>query len=164
MLSRLKLWRCEKVGLSPRVLGRVYVRGQGRVVIGDRVVLDGRSAPIELHALEGGEIILGDDVRIEGGASLEALESIFVGNRCVLGGFCKVLDNNFHPVRGDRHQRPESMPVMIEPFVTIGVRAILLPGAHLQTGSRVGPGAVVTRRVPAGVEVAGMPLKVVKRG
>jgi acetyltransferase-like isoleucine patch superfamily enzyme len=160
--SRLKLWRCARVGASPRVLGKVWIHGEGQVRLGDRVTLDGRVAPIELHAEPGAEIVIGNDVRIEGGASLEAQHSIVVGDHCRIGGFAKVLDNNFHPVSGNRHQRPVSTAVVIEEGAEVGVRAILLPGAHVQKGARIGTGSVISRRIPAGVTVSGVPPKVVK--
>jgi len=155
--SRLKLRRCKRVGARPSVLGKVWVHGGGRISIGDRVVLDGRDAPIELHAEPGAEITIGDDVRVDGGGSLEAMRSIVVGNRCHLGPFSKVIDNHFHSPRGDRTHWPSSTPVELEEGVEIGSRAILLPGAHVGRGSKVGPGAVISRRIPAGATVSGNP-------
>ena len=160
--SRLKLLRCARVGARPLALGRIWVHGGGRVQIGDRVVLDARLAPIELHAEPGAQITIGNDVRIEGGASVEALHAIVIGNGCSLGSFSKVIDNHFHSPR-DRHRQPASIPVEIEDGVEIGSRAILLPGAHVERGSKVGSGTVVSRRIPAGVMVAGHPPRVEAR-
>ncbi len=162
-LSRLKLRRCRAVGDSPTVLGRVWIHGPGDVHLGHRVVLDGRMAPIELHAMRGGSIVLGDDVAIEGGASLEALQSITVGAGARLGAFCKVLDNQHHPLKGNRHERPPSVPLVIEDGVTVGSRAILLPGAHVQRGTTVAPGTVISRRIPPNVTVGGSPPRVLRR-
>jgi acetyltransferase-like isoleucine patch superfamily enzyme len=156
-VARAKLRSCAHVGSSPRVLGRVWIHGGGSVRIGNRVLLDGRRAPIELHCSRGAEIVFGDDVTVEGGTSLEAQALIAVGNGCRLGSFTKVLDNHFHPVKGDRHQRPQSVKVIIEDGAEIGTRAILLPGAHIEKGARIGAGAVISRRVPPGVTVAGQP-------
>jgi acetyltransferase-like isoleucine patch superfamily enzyme len=156
--SRLKLLRCAQVGARPTALGRIWVHGGGRVQIGDRVVLDARVAPIELHAEPGAQITIGDDVRIEGGASVEAMESIVIGTGCRLGSFSKVIDNHFHsPADRHRSEWPASTRVELEDGVEIGTRAILLPGAHVGRGSRVGPGAVISRRIPAGVRVSGNP-------
>jgi acetyltransferase-like isoleucine patch superfamily enzyme len=165
LATRLKLLRCARVGTGTRVYGRVWIHGAGDVTLGARVVLDGRTVPIELHAdLPGSRIIIGDDVVIEGGASLEAQESIVVGHRCHLGSFVKVMDNHFHPLRGNRHQRPQSTAVRIEDDVVVEARAILLPGAHLQRACRVCLGAVVSRRVPEGAIVAGVPASRRKEG
>ncbi|MBZ4396658.1 acetyltransferase [Myxococcus sp. XM-1-1-1] len=164
LMARLKLRRCQEIGDSPTVLGRVWIHGAGRVLVGHRVVLDGRLAPIELHAMSPQSvIILGDEAHIEGGASLEALSSISVGRGARLGPFSKVMDNQHHPLRGNRHERPPSVPLVIEEGVTVGSRAILLPGAQLQKGCTVAPGTVISRRIPAGVTVGGAPARVLRR-
>ncbi|MCP3101863.1 acetyltransferase [Myxococcus sp. K15C18031901] len=162
--ARWRLRRCQRIGAAPTVLGRVWIHGDGQVQLGDRVVLDGRLAPIELHAMAADSlIVLGDDVAVEGGASLEALQSIRVGPGARLGAFCKVMDNQHHPLRGNRHERPPSVPLVIEAGVTVGSRAILLPGTQLQKGCSVAPGTVISRRIPAGVTVGGAPARVLRR-
>ncbi len=156
----LLLWRCASVGEDVQVLGQVWVHGEGRVRVGNGVVLDGRGAPIELHAEPGAELVIGDGVHIEPGASLEAQKRVEVGAHACIGRFAKVIDNHFHPLSGDRMKRPASTAVVIEEEVALGERAIVLPGAHLQRGAVIGPGAVVSRRVPAGARFPGSPGKV----
>lgn len=48
-------------------------------------------------------------------------------------------------------------PVVIEDFVFIGPRAIILPGVTIGRGAVVAAGAVVTKSVPAGTMVGGIP-------
>ncbi len=146
--TQVALRGCAEVGQAPWVAGRVWIHGGGRVCLGNRVRLDGRSAPIELHALPGAELRLGDDVRLEGGASVEAHARVTIGAGCALGGYCKVIDNHFHPLTGDRHARPTAAPVELEPGVVVGWRAIILPGARVRQGSVVAPGVVVRGRAP----------------
>jgi acetyltransferase-like isoleucine patch superfamily enzyme len=162
MLTRLRLWRCARVGAGTRVHGRVHIHGGGRVALGAGVLLDGRAAPIELHAARGAAIEIGDGVVIEGGTSIEAQFRVVVGAGARIGPYAKVMDNQFHPVRGDRHQRPASSEVRIGEDAFVGERAIILPGAHLERGARVLAGTVISRRVPAGVAVSGYPAKPVK--
>lgn len=50
-------------------------------------------------------------------------------------------------------------PVVIEDYVFIGTRAMILPGVTLGKGSAVGAGAVVTKSVPPFTVVAGIPAK-----
>jgi maltose O-acetyltransferase len=144
--TRMKLRRCASVGPSTVALGRVWVRGRGQVHLANGVVLDARAAPIELCAHRGAEIRIGPGVRIEGGASLEAVSRIEVGAEAKLGSFCKILDNHLHPVGGwDRDHRPPSRPVVIGERAAVGARAILLPGARVGSGAVVPPGAVISR-------------------
>jgi UDP-3-O-[3-hydroxymyristoyl] glucosamine N-acyltransferase len=154
MALRARAMLGERVGIR----GRIRVTGGGTIVIGDDVALDGRWAPIELHARPGGTIVLGAGVRVDGGVSIEAKSRVEVGDRTVLRGFCKVLDNHFHPLSGDRHRgAPPSNPVLIGSDCDIGWRALILPGARLGPGARALAGVVVSRKVPAGGIIGGSP-------
>ncbi len=153
LLSRLKLWRCAKVGKRVEVLGSVYVIGGGHIEIGDDVILDGRLVPIELHAEPDAVLIIGHGCLLEGGVSIEAQKRVEIGPGSRLRAFSKLMDNNFHPVLGSRHRRPASHPVKLEAAVEVGERAIVLPGAWLEKKVTLGPGVVIARRVKAGATV-----------
>lgn len=160
---RIKLWRAKRVGKAPRALGRIWIHGGGRLIIGDRVTLDGRECPIELRVLKGGVLHIGDGTMIFGGTSIEVTAEMRIGAQCILDPYCKILDNNFHPLRGDRHATPQAHPVTIEDKVIIGTKSIVLPGARIGTGARILANTVVSRSIPAGITVAGFPAKVVKK-
>jgi maltose O-acetyltransferase len=140
--SRLRLLGCAEVGRSPSVAGRIWIHGSGRIRVGDRVRFDAAAAPIELHTGPGAEIVIGHEVQVAGGTSIEAEESVTIGDGCRIDAFSKILDNHFHPLRGNRHVRPASSPVIIEAGATIGRRAIVLPGARVRRGAAVQPGTV----------------------
>lgn len=156
--SHIALRSRATLGDRVNIRGRIRITGGGTLVIGDDVELDGRQAPIELHAQPGGTIVLGAGVRIDGGVSIEAKSRVEVGDRTVLRGFCKVLDNHFHPLSGDRHRgAPPSNPVIIGSDCDIGWRALILPGARFGPGARALSGVVVSRKVPAGAVIGGSP-------
>ncbi|MCA9932346.1 MAG: acyltransferase [Anaerolineales bacterium] len=50
-------------------------------------------------------------------------------------------------------------PVIIDDYVFIGSRAIILPGIHIEKGAVIGAGSIVTRNVPAYTIVAGVPAR-----
>ena len=154
-VARYKLRACASVGLSPRVRGRLWIHGDGAVTVGDRVFFDAASAPIELYAWAGASIVIGDDSVIAGGTSIEATRSITLGARTRLGSFCKVMDNHFHPLVGDRHARPAPRPVVVEDDVVMGPRAIVLAGARVERGARVDAGTVIKRSRPDGAPRGG---------
>jgi serine acetyltransferase len=156
-LSAGHLRRRAQVGRDVVVRGGLWIRGPGRIEIGDRVVLDGATAPIELHVGPGAVITLGDDVYIGGGTSIEAQKAVTIGQKSRVGRFVKIIDNHFHNAAGKRNERPPSIAVVIEDDVELGPRAILLPGAHVGRGTRVVAGSVVTRRVPPYSLVSGVP-------
>ncbi|HEX8438837.1 acetyltransferase [Archangium sp.] len=163
LASRLRLRHCAEVGPGTLAHGRLYIRGGGRIRLGARVVLDGRCTPIELHVGPGAELLIDDDVHIEGGTSIEALQRVHIGARSHVGGFCKLLDNHFHQVTGNRRERPASLPVEVDADVRLGARSILLPGAHLGAGTLVHAGTVISRRFPPGVVLSGVPASVRRR-
>jgi acetyltransferase-like isoleucine patch superfamily enzyme len=146
-------WRVEIAG-PVEVHGRVWLPGTGRIRIGRGVVLIGRRAPVELRAHEGGEIVIEDGVVIDDGASIEATRSVRICARARLGAFCKVMDNNFHRTT-NLHERPASVPITIGREAIVGPRAVLLPGADLGDGARLGPLQVLSFRLPAGAQFPG---------
>ena len=146
-----------KLAADTVVVGRILAPGGGLVRVGAGVRLDARQAPILLMAFPGAEIILEDGVVVESGASIEAVRSVRIGARSQLGAFSMILDNNFHPLEGDRKIRPESHPVVVEEDVLIGPHSILLPGAQPGRGTRVGPCTVLSHRTPPGAVVVGHP-------
>ncbi|MDK7243585.1 DapH/DapD/GlmU-related protein, partial [Neisseria subflava] len=55
-------------------------------------------------------------------------------------------------------------PIVIGRDVFVGQYAIVLGGVTIGDGSVVGAGSVVTKDVPAGAIVAGVPAKILKNG
>lgn len=141
--TRFQLRRCAAIGTGVVVRGNVWIHGEGRVVVEDGVVLDGRAAPIELFPWDAAEIVIGRGSRIEGGTSIEATRSVRIGARNTIGGFCRIMDSHFHALLGDRHVRPAPRPVTIGDDVTIGPRSIVMAGAAIEPGSTFGATSVI---------------------
>src|SRR5436190_15805323 len=102
---RHMLRACAVVGDGARVSGTVWVYGGGSVRLGARTHLDASTAPIELHAGPAAEIVLGDDVYVGSGTSIEAEHSVRIGNRCRIAPFSKIIDTHYHALEGNRHVR-----------------------------------------------------------
>lgn len=162
-LSRLKLWRCARVGARVRVLGEVYIVGGGHIEVGDDVLIDGRLVPVELQIGPTATLLLGAGCVLESGVSIEAQQRVELGPGCRLRAFSKVMDNHFHYVIGGRHELPPSRPVLLGAGVELGERAIVLPGAHLERGVKLGPGVVIGRRVKSGLSLVGSPPRIERR-
>lgn len=163
MFVRHKLRACVAVGEGTNARGVVWVHGGGAVRLGARVRLDAHIAPIELHAGPSGEIVIGDDVWIAGGVSIEAEHSVRIGARCRIGAFTKILDTHYHRLEGDRREQAPPSSVVVEDDVEIGPRSLLLPRAWVGRGSILRAGTVLTRRFPPASLVAGVPAAVRRR-
>ena len=139
--------------------GKVWVHGRGRVYVGNDVRFVGSPTPIELHAIKDeSEIHIGDGVVIEPGVSIECDHSVRIESGSRIGAYVKMMDTHFHEL-GDRSTRPEAIELVIGAGSVVGARAILLAGSALGAGAMVAPGTVVTRRIPAGASVEGLPAR-----
>ena len=113
----------------------------------------------------GAELVIGNKVGISG-AVLYAWQRIEIGDRVAIGAGATVYDSDFHPLdpaardRGDVSQVGVA-PVVIESDVWLSARCMVLKGVTIGRGAVVGAGAVVTKDVPPGTIVAGVPARVV---
>lgn len=120
------------------------------------------------------EIVIGDGVGISG-ATIYARKKIVIGENTCIGGNCKILDNDFHPIETEERNKllrdPNggnsdlipSREIIIGKNCFIGCNTILLKGTVLGDGCVVGAGAVVCGQFPARCVIAGNPAKIVKR-
>lgn len=102
-------------------------------------------------------ISIGEDSIIGEGSVLDGRSRLTVGNHVDIASDVMIYnaehdikDPNFHAI---------SAPVVIEDYVFIGPRAIILPGVTLKKGAVVGAGAVVTKDVDEYSIVGGVPAK-----
>ncbi len=112
--------------------------------------------------LPGAKLLLGPRVRLHG-AVLCAAVSIEVGEGTVVEWGAMVLDTDFHWPVGDLDWRDEdgsrARPVRIGRGVLIGARAVVMKGVTIGDRALIRPGAVVTKDVLGGHEVAGNPAR-----
>ena len=110
-----------------------------------------------------GDVTIGDHTRI--GLHNTIIGPVAIGSHVNLaqGITVTALNHNFSTpgLRIDQ-QGVNTQPIVIADDVWIGAGAIVLPGVTIGRHSVVAAGAVVTRDVPPGTVVAGVPAKVVK--
>lgn len=107
--------------------------------------------PINITIGEG--TIVGDHVFLDGRASLK------IGNHVDIASQVLIY-NSEHDVDSEGFN-PVEEPVVIEDYVFIGPRAIILPGVKIGKGAVVGAGAVVTKDIEPFKIVGGVPAKVI---
>ena len=152
-----------RIGLGPFGLTSVHDVSVVRVRPGARFVVDGtvslqRGVRI---VVDGGELRIGHGTNVNGLTKILVAESVRIGAECTLSWDVQILDNDFHAITVDGVERPSAGRVLIGDKVWIGTRAVILKGVEIGDGAVVAAGAVVSRDVPPGTIVAGMPAKVV---
>ncbi|MGO9176459.1 MAG: acyltransferase [Desulfobaccales bacterium] len=122
-----------------------HVMIREKTVIGDHVVI-GTNTVIDGH------VTIGDFVKIESNCYIPT--HVTIGNRVFLGPNV-TLTNDRYPLKMRDSYRPEG-PI-IEDGVTLGAGVVVCPGVRIGADSFVAAGAVVTRDVPPGSMVMGVP-------
>ena len=155
------LRHCDHVGPRARLNGRVLVENLGRITIGERLLMHGGTVRCELVTNPGGVIEIGDRVFINYGVSISAHKLVKIGNRCQIGNYSLLMDNDYHQV-GAQHKTGVSQPILLEDDVWLGARVIVLKGVTIGQGAVIGAGSVVTRDIPPRSVAVGSPARVVK--
>lgn len=83
-----------------------------------------------------------------------------IGKNVFVGPGVKCADDRYPYVHGDTDPPYKAEPPVIEDGSSIGIGAVLLPGVRIGAGAFVAAGSVVTKDVPAGTTVMGVPAKV----
>jgi acetyltransferase-like isoleucine patch superfamily enzyme len=162
--ARLYLRRCE-CGQYVRVMGgRPILRFApgGRMIFGERVRVNCEITPVDLAVGPGARLVVGKRTFLNYGCLIGATELIQIGERCLVGNYVSIVDNNYHDLV-QRDRMPAARAVIIEDDVWLGLRAIVLPGVHIGRGAVVGAGSVVSDDVPPWTVVAGNPARAVRR-
>lgn len=81
----------------------------------------------------------------------------------VLIGHDAVIATLNHGMAFEEHADMRPAPVVIEQRTWLGANVTVLPGATIGAGAIVAAGSVVTKDVPAGATVAGVPARDVNR-
>jgi UDP-2-acetamido-3-amino-2,3-dideoxy-glucuronate N-acetyltransferase len=134
-----------RIGARCVVADQAHVRE--RTEIGDESVV-GRGASVE------NDVRVGARVRMQTGAYVTAW-SVVEDDVFIAPGV--ILTND--PTAGQRPADVELRGATLRRKCRIGAGAVLLPGVEVGVGAFVGAGAVVTRDVPPGALVMGVPAR-----
>lgn len=104
-------------------------------------------------------ISIGSDSVIGEGVVLDGRDKLIIGD-CVDIATDVMIYNSEHNIH-DPNFKAINAPVVIEDYVFIGPRVIILPGVTIKKGAVVGAGAVVTKDVEEYSIVGGVPAKVI---
>ncbi len=143
---------------SAVVLGKNWVYGTGDVCFGNDALL---YPDLHLETHDHARIQLGSGVVLSRGVHLVAMSGITIGDGTMIGEYTSVRDANHQrttdkPIRNSGYT---SRPITIGKQVWIGRGVAILAGVTIGDGATIGANAVVTRDVPAGAVVGGVPAK-----
>lgn len=132
-------YRCFSLGKSSVIESFSCINN----AVGDVII--GNHTRIGLHNTIIGPVTIGDNVNLAQGVVVTALNHNFTDKN-------KLIEK----------QGVSTSQITIENDVWIGANAVILPGVHIDSHSVVAAGAVVTKDVPSGVLVAGIPASIKK--
>lgn len=103
-------------------------------------------------------LTLGEDSFINSNCKIRCHESISIGSGCAISHDVTIMDSDAHAL----DDSVRTAPVTICNHVWIGTRVTILPGVTIGEGAVIAAGAVVSKDVPAGTLVGGVPAKILK--
>jgi len=104
-------------------------------------------------------IIIDKDTIVGEGAVLDGRARLIIGSHVDIASEVMIY-NSQHDIENENFTAVDK-PVVIEDYVFIGPRAIILPGVTIGKGAIVAAGAVVTKDVPPYAIVGGVPAKII---
>ena len=149
----------ELVNLILRIVGFVPSHHVRRVFYRISGVKIGKGSTIHMGAVfyDPQNISIGKDSIIGEGAVLDGRDKLIIGDHVDIATEVMIY-NAQHDVNSIDF-KAICAPVMIEDYVFIGPRAIILPGVKIGRGAVVGAGAVVTKDVEEMTIVGGVPAR-----
>lgn len=163
--------RSVNYGSNLTINGRIFVRGRGRIIIGDNVTINSNreSNPIGgdtrtvLFVKENAQLIIGNGCGISNSA-IVVKDKVTIEDNVFIGGNCKIYDHDFHSLDyveriSKNDNGGKSVPVIIKKGAFVGGHSIILKGVKIGEMCIIGAGSVVTKNVPDGEIWAGNPAR-----
>lgn len=162
---------CNDVIGKPLLFYPVLLKGKGKIVFGSQVRIGVELSP-NFHSGYGymeardknSEVVFGNNVRLNNGFSIVAVNRIEIGNDVLIGLNFMVSDSDFHHLEAEKRfeSNPPSAAVKIGSNVFIGNNVTILKGVSIGDNTVIGSNSVVTSSIPENVVAAGNPAKVIR--
>jgi maltose O-acetyltransferase len=101
---------------------------------------------------------------VNNNTALCALQSIVIGEDCLIGDMVGIYDADFHEISpATRTRSPGPVkPVTIGNNVWIGSRTVVLKGVTIGDNSVIGAMSLVTKSIPPNCVAAGNPARIIR--
>lgn len=159
IINRIKTILLELIVFKLHCVGHVPCHNYRRFYYRLFGMKIGKGSTLHMHArfYNPFNIAIGEDSTIGEDAVLDGRDKLIIGNHVDIATGVMIY-NAEHDIK-DPSFRAIHAPVIIQDYVFIGPRAIILPGVTIKKGAVVGAGAVVTKDVGEGLIVGGVPAK-----
>ncbi len=163
--ARYKLLNSNvSIGRKLKVRCRLSIKGPGKVIIGDNVVVDGTTHTVTpWTSNKNASLIIGDNVFLNG-TRFGCNKQIVIGNDCILAD-CRIMDTDFDSINPEKRNDPEyikSEPITIGNNVWIAMDSVVLKGVTIGDNSTVAARSVVYSDIPSNVVYGENPAVLIK--
>jgi acetyltransferase-like isoleucine patch superfamily enzyme len=154
-----------QIGRNFKVSGRLSIDGPGEVVIGDNVSIEGEAFPVTPWTSNpDAKIVIGNNVFMNS-TRFGCSKRIEIGDNCILAD-CRILDTDFHSVCPKNRNDPnhiESIPIKIGNNVWITMGCVILKGVTIGDNSTITALSVICDAVDEYSLYGGNPAKLIKK-
>jgi acetyltransferase-like isoleucine patch superfamily enzyme len=158
---RAKFSGAESFGGHADMRGRVRFKLQGRAVFGRGFIAEGDIGTVSIVVRENATLIIGDDVYMNYGVTIEACHEIRVGNHVLMAPLVSIIDDNRHETE------PGAVlykgPIVIGNNVWLARNVAVIPGASIGDGCVIAANSVVCTDIPPNSLAAGAPARVIRK-
>ena len=158
---RAKFSGAESFGGHADMRGRVRFQLQGRAVFGRGFIAEGDISAVSIVVRENATLIIGDDVYMNYGVTIEACHEIRVGNHVLMAPLVSIIDDNRHETE------PGAVlykgPIVIGNNVWLARNVAVIPGASIGDGCVIAANSVVCTDIPPNSLAAGAPARVIRK-
>ena len=162
---------CSRVSGMPKCHIPLLLRGKGRIAFGQNVQ-NGVTAAQNYYSThnyilalnEDSEVIIGNNVVLANGCSLQAASRIMIEDNVMIGINCFLIDTDGHDLDPDKRMTgsPKMGAITLKQNVVIYYNSIVMKGVTIGENSVIGSCSVVTRDIPPNVFAAGNPARVIR--
>ena len=158
---RAKFSGAESFGGHADMRGRVRFKLQGRAVFGRGFIAEGDISTVSIVVRENATLIIGDDVYMNYGVTIEACHEIRIGNHVLMAPLVSIIDDNRHETE------PGAVlykgPIVIGNNVWLARNVAVIPGASIGDGCVIAANSVVCTDIPPNSLAAGAPARVIRK-
>ena len=129
--------------------------------VGERLAIRSTQGRVEIGAVAGGKLTLGDRVFINWGSTVVSHIEVEIGDDCKIGELSAIFDTDHHEVEPD--VEVAAAKVSIGNNVWIGRNSIVLPGVTIGDNAVIAAGSLVNSDVEPNTLVGGTPARLIRR-